>query len=41
LHVGFVQVDCGTDGTDCPLSGPATIAVMASIGRSFLSRCRA
>jgi hypothetical protein len=28
LHVGFVQVDCGTDGTDYPLSGGVTIAVM-------------
>jgi len=31
LHVGFVQVDCGTDGTDCHLSGAATIAVMLDL----------
>ena len=31
LHVGFVQVDCGTDGADCPLSGAAAIAVMLDL----------
>ena len=37
LHVGFVQVDCRTDGTDCPLSGAATIAVMLCEHRTQLS----